>query len=334
MTSKAREKAILNMIYEDNQFAEIATGEAPDFQLTNKGEASTFGVEITEFYHSQSTARVRNIPRYVTEVVDQGRYRHKEDMIALPVCEATLVRAGEPDRRIEGLFYEAPDVAQYVHRVAEVLREKNKQLGQYAGGLTHVNLIIFDTETRLSRVRAGQFYACFFTPGLKAALSRSGYREVYFITKLDADRWVYIPLNLMLLLSEVYLFDYVLVTYYASLCASPTQELYLFAQYLKRKTTREIYIRQAEIGTEVIYGGYGVTLSQHKDLTVKDYADYQVPQDSYLLRLEPVAPFDTTFDSRVSESCEHNVFVSELAFNVKSDVSLIWAAAEERTQSA
>jgi hypothetical protein len=202
---KERERAILNMVYGDGEFEEIVESESPDFRIRKRGQALSFGVEVTEFYCSESNARIRNRPEYVTQILAEERYRHKDDKIALPVCVATLVRDGEPDREIRGIFQEVPRISEYAYMVAETIRGKGEKLEGYAAKLTHVNLIIFDMESLLFRIAAKDFYRYFFTSDIIAALRQSGYREVYLITRLETDRWVYIPIKLVLFLSELYL---------------------------------------------------------------------------------------------------------------------------------
>lgn len=321
MSQKERERAILDMVYGDGEFEEIIDSEGPDFCIRKRGQALTFGVEVTEFYCSESNARVRNIPEYVTQILIEGRYRHKDDKTALPICVATLVRDGEPDREIQGIFQSVPEISEYARMVAEAIRGKDEKLKEYAANLTHVNLIVFDTESLLFRIAAKDFYRYFFTPDIIAALRQSGYREVYLVTRLETERWVYIPMKLVLFLSELHVFDYILVTYYPNLCTGTAEELRLFAQYLRRNGMDEVYIRGTESEYEVVWSGYGVIIAADKRPTIHDYADYQLPDDFRPIDLEAKPPFtDSAFDERLNAFLESHTFTCQLAYDAKSEV--------------
>ena len=78
MSKKEIERKILELVYEVKQYEQITDSECPDFRIKNKGYNSSFGVEITEFYFSESNARLRKIPNYFSEIFDGNQYRHKE----------------------------------------------------------------------------------------------------------------------------------------------------------------------------------------------------------------------------------------------------------------
>jgi len=324
MSDKKSERAILDMVYGDGEFQEIIDSEGPDFRLRRSGQASSFGVEVTEFYYSESNARVRHIPGYVTELLAGGRYRHKDDIKTLPVREVTLVRDGEPERKIEGILQSLPGVSEYICAVAEVIRGKNERLRGYVNNLTHVNLIVFDTQSWLFQLAAEDFSRCFLTLDIRAALRDSGFREVYFVTRLEMDRWVYIPTKLVLLLSELYLFDHILLTYYPALCTGAAAELSLFGQYLKRRGMDQVRIRGIESECEVLWSGYGVLITDDKRCTVHNYADYQTPADACPIEIEQRTPFtDVAFDKRVSTSLQNHTFTCGLAYDVRSESGLV-----------
>jgi hypothetical protein len=78
---KDKERKIFDFVYSDRVLKSVTPNEEPDFKVENKdGE---FGVEITEFYYSHSVARLNNIPTYLTEIIKDRKYRHKDDMIPL-----------------------------------------------------------------------------------------------------------------------------------------------------------------------------------------------------------------------------------------------------------
>jgi hypothetical protein len=56
MKRKERERAILHMVYGNNELREVVDGESPDFRVKRVGQDVAFGVEVTEFYFSESNA--------------------------------------------------------------------------------------------------------------------------------------------------------------------------------------------------------------------------------------------------------------------------------------
>jgi len=322
MDKKEREKAILKMVYNNDRIDKIIDGENPDFKVRNKHQQNFFGVEVTDLYYSESSARLRNISKYLGEILESKRYRHKEDTKALKVHKFTLLSDGKPDRQLEGILQELPPVSQYVQMVVNILNNKSARIQDYIRGLTHINLIILDTENRLIMLPRSDFYRNFFTPYLKTSLCNSDFREVFFVTKLETDRWVYFPLKMLFLVSELYLFDGVLQHYYPQLhLGSPKEELSLFAYYLSHIGVNGIHITNTTDEFEVIYGNCGVILTDNKKVVIRDYADYPLPKHALPFAGEDIGVFiDDAFETNVSEFVKNNTFVTELAFDAISPI--------------
>jgi hypothetical protein len=98
------EKKILQMIYKPKKYISIMKREEPDFELVLPSKA-TFGVEITEFFLSESNARLKYIPTYFNEIMDKKSYRHKDDRTNLDVKDITIqYKDGTFFKNVEGLF--------------------------------------------------------------------------------------------------------------------------------------------------------------------------------------------------------------------------------------
>ena len=63
-------------------FPDVIHDDKPDFVLTNKDD-SKFGVEVTEFYSSGSTARIQNKYGYLDQLLKGGKFCHKDDIANL-----------------------------------------------------------------------------------------------------------------------------------------------------------------------------------------------------------------------------------------------------------
>ena len=56
---KVLERAILNKVFSEKEF-DIQETEEPDFLVANKKFQEEFGVEVTELFINQSSARIKN----------------------------------------------------------------------------------------------------------------------------------------------------------------------------------------------------------------------------------------------------------------------------------
>jgi hypothetical protein len=59
-----------------------------------------FGVEVTEFYLTDSDARIRNIPGYMSSLFAGGQARHRDDVDALKVQNSALTRADGSEEEV------------------------------------------------------------------------------------------------------------------------------------------------------------------------------------------------------------------------------------------
>jgi hypothetical protein len=281
MDKKQNEQDVLTLVYNESEYAEIISSENPDFQIRHNGQDSYFGVEITEFYFSESSARMRNIPNYFNEIIDHNRYRHKKDRKILEVHNFTITSAdGTPKGKARGILHELPQPDQYANMIADVITTKNTRISEYERNLTHVNLIILDTGYRLQLARVGDFYKYFFTAAVKTALYASEFREIFIVTILEESRKVYIPLKMILLLADFYLFTELTMDYpweTTEDSSPPSSEpsdpisniMRMFSRYIKAKTDK-VYFRNERGQIEVIFGNSGLIFAKD-DVTINDY---------------------------------------------------------------
>ena len=286
MDKKTKEKALLNLIYADENYASIAPGERPDFRVRHKYDGGEFGVEVTEFYHTESHARLDNIPDYFGEILNHGRYRHKDDLVPLAVKEIEIIRHGRdgPAEKVPGILTKLPTLEEHVSKIAEVIGGKNRRLGGYLDGLDHVNLIVVDRERRMVGAPFDAFYGHFFLPRMERVLLDSGFREVYLVAELGpfgSSRQVYLPLKMLLFVAEAFYFNAVVVAEHAEGCRKQhiDRGWALFAEYMKWRGAKGVQWRTDPEGDEVVYGNCGLLVSKEGGLIVHDYADCRLPTD-------------------------------------------------------
>src|SRR6266516_4173393 len=228
---KNKERTIFDFVYSDRVFDSVIPTEEPDFKVKNAdGE---FGVEITEFYFSQSRARIKNIPGYFREIVDEKKYRHNDDIAPLEVKELTVIPGDNrrPSFQVDGIIEEQPSIDEYVNKISELIENKNRRFKKYIMGLNHVNLIIFDCEHRLLGTPKDKFHHLFFQPQLEKVLMNADFREVFFVTQLGelgSSKYIYIPLKMLFLLAELFLFNYMMIEENTGNLMTPL----LYAEYL------------------------------------------------------------------------------------------------------
>lgn len=313
---KKKEKDILKMVYEDNYVEDIIDGENPDFRVRNKNQQYYYGVEVTELYYSESNARLKNIPSYFTEIMDKKRYRHKKDKEILKIQEFTLIPNDKPNEQVEGIFQELPPISEYVQMVVEVINNKNERIEDYIKkDITHVNLIILDTENRLIQLSNADFHHYFFSQQLKTSLCNSDFREIFLITKFEINKWVYIPLKMLFLMSELYLFDsFVKRSYLKMNFKSQSEELTLFAQYLLYIRAKGIYIVNSPDEFEVIYGNCGVIIKDNNELIARNYTDYMFPKNALpFINENTETIINKTFKMKFDKFTQNNKFTINLS---------------------
>lgn len=324
---KGMEKDILNLVYSDDSFDSINPAEEPDFRLRRKSEKAPFGVEITEFYFSESRARVKNIPGYVSSILNKEEYRHKDDRAILQVKDLKLIPADDTreEQQIKGIIQEQPKVEQYVSDVARRISSKNKKFKQYRSGLDHVNLVLFDCEERLMGVPLDRFYFFFFKPDLEKTVTNSEFREIFFITRIGpfgATKHVYIPLKMLFLVAEVYRFNFIVVNNYSRETKnySKKDEARLLAEYLLWRGAKSVSYKILEEGYEVAYGNSSIAITDKK-VEIFDHNDFEFSKGFQVVTEIKNSFFDVNFKRIFNKTLKSHIFTAAIGFDVKKKKS-------------
>ena len=315
---KKKERTIFDFVYSGRPIDSVTPTEEPDFKVKNaNGE---FGVEITEFYFSQSEARLKNIPDYFKEILDEKKYRHKDDFVPLEVKEFTVIPNDNrsPSFKVEGLMQKLPEMNEYVTKISELIENKNRRFNNYIRGLSHVNLIIRDYEHRLVGVPKDKFHYVFFQPQLEKVLMNADFREIFLITQLgefDSSKEVYIPLKMLFLVAEIFLLNYILEKEYRDIQITSL----LCAEYLTWRGARNIYFKDDADSFEVAYGNSGIVISQDNSVKIKDFSDFALSGDFTAASASGVSSFfDNAFLSAFEKYKRDSVFTMELCFDVRA----------------
>lgn len=328
MDKKQRERAILDLVYDATEFAGIDAAEAPDFNIRHKHEESLFGVEITELYQSNSDARMKRIPGYFKDIIGNEEYLHKDDKDALEVRNVAATSSeGEDKGSFRAIVRQLPSIEDYVGMFVQVLVRKEKRVRDYLRDLNHVNLIIRDDINRVSSSNIGGFHWHFFTPPLKEALYASEFREIFLVTILEKDRRVYVPLKLMLLLSNFCMFGKLVsdpafeaISEHFEVSGNTVDDYMLvFAAYMRSKTDK-VLVDNGDGQTEVIFGNNGVVLEKSK-LYIRDHQDRPLPPSVWNVEESDLTVFfESEFRAKEEEILSNYIFYAEIAHDIEGDI--------------
>ncbi len=203
---KEREFQILSSVLGAGPTASIVPSENPDFRVRPQGRNREFGAEITEFYPSESHARVQNRPGYVSQILDSGEYIHRDDQAMFPVGPAQLYAAdGTPKGSITGIFTEILPPADYFAKVSSLIDRKNARYHDYAEGLSHVILVIHDNSLTLSKFDSATFSTLFYASDIAKSIAQCGFSEVYLVTRFrDFPQRRCVPAKALLFFQLIY----------------------------------------------------------------------------------------------------------------------------------
>ena len=328
MHKSEKERIILSMVYDLSRFASVIQRECPDFSLRYASVDQAFGVEVTELYYSESNARTHNIPRYTTDLLAGGDHRHRDDRAVLQVGRINiLARDGtEKASDVPAILQKIPPIEAYARKLADVIEHKNSKLPEYIrGDLSHVNLIVMDREDRLHMAPPETLYEYLFVPEINKVLSHTDFREVYLVTRVAPDRRICIPLRMVLLVSELYLFHGMLRERHPTLKFSSMQaELLLFAAFARMRGLEVgiAHTKQGEI--ELILGNSGVRMGEDLKIGIFDYADFPQPAVSEsVIVAENASCLDADLLHYYEDYRSRNTFVCGIVFDARSGTS-VW----------
>ncbi|HTZ95705.1 MAG TPA: hypothetical protein VMB18_04870 [Terriglobales bacterium] len=274
-TKKQGEREILEYVYGSRALFEVREGERPDFLLRLAEGDDFFGVEVTEFFLSESAARLDHIPGYVRDLLGGGDFRHRVDRQKLEVGEIQIAteRGELKFQDVPAIVQRVPAIACCADMVAEVIDGKNKNLASAFASLRHANLIVCDRTGLMAHRKPGDFYSLYYTEALKKALFGSQFREVYFVTKLSAGD-VFLPLKMIAFVAQFFFFRAIAESRAALLTVHPVREfMTTFASYLNTVAPGQVSIRLTGNQTEVLYGDVGLLLDAELKLQLRMYSD-------------------------------------------------------------
>lgn len=316
INKKYSERIILDYIYKGKNNLTILEREEPDFWLKYDNEMSYFGIEVTEFFLSQSSARIDKIPGYFKDIMDKGSYRHKDDKEILSVKDAILISHKNNEKKaIKVIPRESVNLRDVLLRISELINQKNSKLSNYNKSLSHINLIINDTESIFYLADIEQFYSLFFRFEIKKSILAANFRDIYFITSFKGNK-KYIPLKLTYFVSRFYVFKEAVMKYNGTDKTRLYDFLRLFGSYLRQEGFVALSIISGD-HIELIYGNTGLFIKNNQ-LNIKDYEDRIIPDSAVDIcqYMEIPSELDNDLQQLASDIDKNGTLRAELAFDV------------------
>ena len=188
MSKKQNELRILNNIYKEPFVAKIQESEQPDFIII--GDNEKFGVEITEYYYNESSARIKNCNGYLENIINSSdnlkwdkRDRELIEKQFLYILDSKNDKY-VPFMKIAGIKYnekyrfnEIPNFKDVEQQIIEIIKSKSEKAEEYKL-LDYYELFIEDEElffsTHLTELKESEI--------LKKIILESKYKRVYIFS--------------------------------------------------------------------------------------------------------------------------------------------------------
>lgn len=202
-----KELSILSRIFKEGNDCEILKSERPDFIVTYPRHfvgGISVGIEVTELYYNDSSARLKNKEGYIKNVID-GSYIHKDDKGEFNVQEVTYLPQGVMSKAFKTkiLIEKKYTIDDYRRAFLHTLRKKNKKRTKYQVGLAQTCLVIYDREKYFSKISKQDFVSAFFNSYIMDEIKESPFEEIYLITSFNGGpEEFYVQLKYCLLQNE------------------------------------------------------------------------------------------------------------------------------------
>lgn len=200
-SKKDREQEILSRVFEEGKFLKIADSERPDFILEYSGTVcgdTKVGVEITELYVDETTARLMNMPNYAKRVMD-GEYVHKEDKEKLVPKDITYYGKAYDFKPFKTRLLPNPNytVADFRKSLLESLQDKKERYKKYRADVPQHCLVIYDSFGFMKKRKREQFTKDILSTEILQELRNSPFSEIYFVSGFEElSEEFFVPLKI------------------------------------------------------------------------------------------------------------------------------------------
>jgi hypothetical protein len=276
---KDREHQILNMVYDPEERMKAIASEGPDF-IVDCLPAAIFGVEITEFYFTDSEARLRNIPGYFTQIMDKGEYKHKNDKKELKVDEVLYTSSKDnSSKTIRAIMHPVPPIDEYTNGICDAIETKNIKAVHYNAELDFIDLVIYDTYGYLSiHPHKDGLYKSLFNDRVNKLIRETLFREIYLISKNSDLELIHVPLKGMFFFAETRWLMYYVAKYHEDLLEmSENDFVKMCYEYFRFLGFPGVYCTESEGVVELHFYQWGFQMTQ-KGVSIKDHRMFPIEQ--------------------------------------------------------
>ena len=184
---KQKEKTILKKIYNEkneNQYKLIDDkSEKPDFIIKDLNNNELFGVEVTNMYYDQFSARLKEIPNYVEDMLENGIPRKAEGILNKHQLYVELNDSWHYIGDTIGESFKKYD--DYIEALIRTIKEKNYKSKNYNKDLKYYELFINDRENFLAFKSIKHLAYLEKSEELRKVINDSPFRRIYFFTIID-----------------------------------------------------------------------------------------------------------------------------------------------------
>jgi hypothetical protein len=276
---KREERKALDAVFGKWSLA-VEEGERPDF-VCSRNEKTLFGVEVTEFFWTESDARLRKIQNYGSDLIRGGDYRHKDDINEIVVSDVMYhVKDTGQSFPIKAIGRMVPLHQSSIPKLLSAIGEKNSKVAEYSKTVNPIDLIVKDVDRVLRFDAIHKILKPIILGSDFATVASSPFREIYLITEGPEYRPVYVPLRANLLASEAAIFSIEFRAFHEEVHTTPTVGDYLtgLSAYLVTRLPEIRYFTDDSIFRFVCGSiAWGLTPDQQinmLDITCEDAADY------------------------------------------------------------
>lgn len=266
---KSEERKVVEMVFGGHPHISIEESERPDFicRVPNRIE---FGIEVTDFFLSESVARLRRIPNYAMDLLKNKAYRHKDDKQRIRV-EKVIYRSGKTgeEREIEAIVGESHTIDDVVSRIKSSIESKIDKSTGYSTNI--VDLIVRDVDSIAGFENIEKLIRAIRRTETCATVLDPSFREIYLVTTENSD-WVCVPLRANLFVAEILKFQKLFKEHHGSKIESLTLGEFLveLARHLVSTFGPIEYEAAENKQPRLIFGSVGIGYGEKQGLEISD----------------------------------------------------------------
>ena len=244
------------------------------------------------------------------------------DAKVLEVAKVDIVRNDDSVvvRGWPAILRRVPPVMDVSRQIASRITRKAKRLQASSAAVSHTNLVIEDRSRLHSSVLKRNCFHRIFTPALVEAIRKSPFREIVLVTHIE-NECVYVPLNMLYLMSEWYYFDAVVSALGGRAIHAGVDVQEAFAAYLSDNVATQVVVRRSGGATEVIFGDSGLLVAECGAVTVRRYCDRPFGSGTSEPLVNWRVVFGEQFQDELAKFRQANTFSTDLAFPVTTNAS-------------